>query len=71
LLRESLDSLTAIDLLLIGGCVVGFVGIAIPMMLFLFDVDGEELHWEAWGCIGLGLVAALVTAWAIFSFMFP
>ena len=32
---QSLDSLTAIDLLLIGGCVVGFFGIAIPAMLFL------------------------------------
>jgi hypothetical protein len=57
-LNQSLESLTAIDFLLVGGCVLGFLGIAIPAILFLFNVDGDEIDWEAWGVVGLGLAAA-------------
>jgi hypothetical protein len=66
LLNQSLDSLGVVDFLLIGGCIVGFFGVAIPVMLFLFNVDGDDIDWEAWGCVGFGLVAALVPLWATF-----
>jgi hypothetical protein len=65
-LNQSLDSLSLIDFLLIGGCIVGFFGVAILVMLFLFNVDGDDIDWEAWGCVGFGLVAALVPLWATF-----
>jgi hypothetical protein len=54
---QSSASLTLIDLLLIGGCVVGFFGVAIPLMLFFFNVDGGDIRWETWGHFGLGLAA--------------
>jgi hypothetical protein len=66
LLSQSLDSLTPIDFLLIGGCIVGFFGVAIPAMLFVFNVDRADIDWEAWGCVGFGLLAALVPLWATF-----
>jgi hypothetical protein len=66
LLSQSLDSFTPIDFLLIGGCIVGLFGVAIPAMLFLLNVDGADIDWEAWGCVGFGLLAALVPLWATF-----
>lgn len=59
------SSLGLIDLLLIGGCVVGFFGAVIPLVLFFFNVDGDSIDWEDWGRVGLGLlpVAALGVLW--------
>lgn len=62
--NQFLESLSPIDFFLIGGCVIGFFGVAIPAMLFLLSVEGEEVDWEAWGCVGVGLVAALPAVWA-------
>jgi hypothetical protein len=67
-LGQSLDSLTAVDVLLIVGCMVGLIGVAVPLALFVFNVDGADLDWEQWGRFGLGLIAvaastALWLAW--------
>lgn len=64
LLSQPLDSLILIDFLLVGGCIVGFFGIAIPALLYFLNFDGDEIDWESWGCVGCGLVAALVPLWA-------
>jgi len=66
LLSQSSDSLTLIDFLLIGGCIVGLLGVTIPVMLFFFNVDGGDIDWDAWGCVGFGLVAAVVPLGATF-----
>jgi hypothetical protein len=61
--------LEILDLLLIGGCVVGFFGAAIPLALSLFNVDGGDIKWETWGRLGLGLITATVVTsiWLIGS----
>ncbi len=61
-LSQSSASLGLTDFLLIGGCVVGFFGAAIPLMLFFFNVDGGDIKWEAWGRFGLWLAAVAVAA---------
>jgi len=63
---QSLDSLTIIDFLLIGGCMTGLFGIALGEALFVFNVGGGEIDWEAWGCVGCGLIAATIPLWAAF-----
>jgi len=65
-LTHSLESLTIIDFLLIGGCMTGLFGIAIGAALFTFNVGGDEIDWEAWGCVGCGLVAATIPLWVAF-----
>lgn len=52
--------LAILDFLLIGGCVVGFFGAAIPGALSVFNVDGGDIKWETWGRFGLGLIAVTV-----------
>jgi hypothetical protein len=59
---KSLDDLTAIDLLLVLGCIVGFLGAAIPLTLFFLNVDGADINWERWGRFGMGLFAVAVSA---------
>jgi hypothetical protein len=59
-LSRTSASLTITDFLLIGGCVVGFFGAAIPLTLFFFNVDGGDIKWETWGRFGLGLAAVAV-----------
>lgn len=61
-LSQPADTLTVGDIFLIGGCIVGFSGLAIPGLLFLFNVDGGEIDWEEWGRIGLWLVPTIFLA---------
>lgn len=66
LLSQSLNSLGPIDFILIGSCIVGFFGVVIPAMLYFFNVDGDDIDWEAWGCVGFGFLAAMLPVWATF-----
>ena len=66
-LSQSPDSLALTDLLLIGGCIIGFFGVAVPLTLFFFNIDRDPIDWEDWGKVGLGLVpvAALAVLWFV------
>jgi hypothetical protein len=69
LLSQPLASLTLSDLSIIGGSIVVFSAVAIPLMLFLFNVDGDDIKWEAWGLFGIGLlvVTAGTAFWLVFQ----
>jgi len=57
---QPITDLTVGDLFLVFGCVVGFFGFSIPAVLFLANVDGGDIDWEAWGRAGLGILPAAV-----------
>lgn len=54
--------LTIGDMFLIGGCTVGFFGLAVPGLLFVLNVDGGDIDWESWGRVGLWLLLSVVLA---------